>query len=198
MRSLLIALLLVGCDDTAEVPATAIHVESASTCTTGTCGPPYDPFYNSCGPIGSAPLTPETQAMDVTTDYDASKITAYVQLQYALNGRRHIEDRVLRTGERFDVYAVQDSAVLYRFTSAGEITDLDMSRLVAAVDNTMQFQYTADGLTTEEKHVVDEPIHIALSTSAPGISDACCSTAGPHEAGLVVLALLVGLRRRKR
>lgn len=203
MRTLVLSTLLLGCTDAADVPTTVAHIHLSATCTTPDCGPYSELFYDSCGPSGSTAVDPTTRDVEVLTSYDAEDIAGYVQLQYTSDqvpaGDRDTVyiDQVLRAGEEVDVYAAYDYAMLYRITAAGEITDIDMTRLTAASDNMLQFQYTTDVLAAQEDHVIDAPMPVRLETDDPGIMDACCSVGQPQEAGLVLLALGFGIRRRR-
>jgi hypothetical protein len=205
MRTLALSLLLVGCTDAADVPATVAHIHLTATCTTADCTPYSELFYDSCGPSGSTAIEPTTHDVEVLTASDAEDIAGYVQLQYTTDqvptghhGEVYI-DQVLGEGEKVDVYAAYDYALLYRITAAGEIVDIDMTRLTAASDNMLQFQYTVGEMAAQEDHVIDAPRPVRVETDDPGLMDACCSVGRPQEAGLVLVALgFVVMRRRAR
>lgn len=205
MRTLALALLLVGCTDAADVPTTVAHIHLSATCTTSDCTPYSELFYSSCGPSGSTAIDPTTREVEVLTADDAEDIAGYVQLQYTTEqvpSGHHGDvfiDQVLADGEKVDVYAAYDYELLYRITAAGEIVDLDMSRLTAASDNMLQFQYTVGDMAAQEDHVIDAPRPLRVETDDPGLMDACCSVGRPQEAGLVLVTLgwvVIGRRRR--
>lgn len=196
-------MLLLGCTDAADVPTTVAHIQLSATCATEGCRPYPAMFYDSCGPSGSSAIDPSTREIEVLTSYDAEDIAGYVQLQYTTDqpppGHHDVAyiDQVLRAGENVEVYAAYDDAMLYRITADGAIEDVDTTRLTAAGDNLLQFQYDANGVSAQEDHVIDAPMPIRIETDDPGLMDACCSVGRPPEAGLVLLALAFGIRRRR-
>jgi MYXO-CTERM domain-containing protein len=202
MRSLVLCVLFAGCTDAADVPTTVAHIHFASTCASTECAPYPD---DSCGPASDTVVTPETQRVSVLTGYDAEDIEGYVQLQYTSDpappGTSALlahDDYLLRHNEKAEVYSVFEYTVLYRITAAGEVVDVDPTKLVAASDNTLQFMYTIDGLSVVEDHVIDGPHLVRVETDDPGITDSCCSVGQPQDAGVVLLALVLGALRRRR
>ncbi len=204
MRTVLVCMLLVGCTDAADVATTVAHVHVTATCSTEDCGLYSDVFYDSCGPISSAAITPATDEVTVLTAYDAAEIEGLVQVQYTSDPQppgvaeaaRH--DQLLIEDQDAEVYSVYDYALLYRITAAGEVIDIDTTKLSAAAGNTLQFRYTVADLAVQEDHVIDAPMALRLVTDSPGLTDACCSVGRPADAGLVVLVLAFGLGRRRR
>lgn len=204
MRYLLASLLLAGCTDAADVPTTVAHVHLSATCGTSDCSGDSDVFYDDCGPAGSTLITPTTRNVEVLTDDDAKDIAGYVQLQYTtdppqpgVSGPTY-QDYVLRDTDTSDVYGAYDYELLYRITPAGEVTDLDTTRLTAASGNELHFAYAANGLSATEDHVIDAPMAVHVETDDPGLMDACCSAGRAQDGGLVTLAVIAGLRRRRR
>jgi len=199
-------MLLVGCTDAAEVPTTVAHVHLTATCTAHDqdCGLYSDVFYNSCGPISSAAITPATREVEVLTSYDAANITGFVQLQYTSAPKPPgvdelaVIDHVLTDDATADVYAAYDYTLLYRITPSGEIVDIDTTKLSAANGNTLQFRYTVPDVSVQEDHVIDASMPVRVETDSPGIMDACCSVGRPADAGFVVLVVAFGLRRQRR
>ena len=204
MRTVLVCMLLVGCTDAADVATTVAHVHVTATCSTEDCGLYSDVFYDSCGPISSAAITPATAAVTVLTGYDAAEIDGLVQVQYTIDPMPPGADETARTDQLLignqvaDVYSVYDYTLLYRITAAGEVIDIDTTKLSAAAGNTLQFRYTVADLAVQEDHVIDAPMALRLVTDSPGLTDACCSVGRPADAGLVVLVLAFGLGRRRR
>lgn len=204
MRYLLACLLLTACTDAADVATTVAHIHIAATCSTGDCSNATDVIYDSCGPSGSTEITPTTRSVEVLTDYDAKDIAGYVQLQYTtdqpLAGAHDptYTDQVLRAGENADVYSAYDYTLLYRITATGDVIDVDTTKLAAATGNELHFAYSGDGVSATEDHVIDAAVPVRVETDDPGIMDACCSVGRPQDGGLLILALLAGLRRRRR
>lgn len=204
MRYLLACLLLAGCTDAADVPTTVVHAHLSATCGTADCSANTDVLYNDCGPAGSTAVTPTTRSVEVLTSYDAKDIAGYVQLQYAIDqpppgaATSEFQDYVLRGTDTGDVYSAYDYELLYRITPAGEVTDIDMTKLVAATANELHFAYAANGVSATEDHVIDAAMPVRVETNDPGIMDACCSVGRAQDGGLVFLAVFAGLRRRRR
>ncbi|HEY5925939.1 MAG TPA: hypothetical protein VIV11_29830 [Kofleriaceae bacterium] len=197
---------LAACTDAADVPTTVAHVHITATCAPNECELYPEVFYNDCGPAPDSAIMPTTRSIEVMTNTDAVDISGYIQVQYtsdrvppAAQDMVFVEE-VLTREEKHSVYTGYGYAALYQLTAAGEISELDTTKLVAAQANTLQFAYTADGVSVVEDHVIDAPRTITIATDDPGISDACCSAGRPRELGLVVLVLAFVLvpRRRKK
>jgi hypothetical protein len=77
-------------------------------------------------------------------------------------------------------------------------TTVDTSKVTIVDAQTLEVRYTADGAPIEEHHTIEDPRPVRVEVDAPGITDACCSAARPHDAGLLVFALVAGLARRRR
>lgn len=210
MRLLALSLALAGCTDAADVPTTIARVELAATCTSGECASVLSEIFGGhCGYIVEL-IEPDTREVTVMTATDAEDIERFVQVQYtdtalpATTPPDHF-DHVLQRGESFNVftaYYTDGLRPLYRLSAAGEVTDVDETRLATTTDNTFVFEYEAiayDGstLAASETHVVEAPRPVRIETDDPGITDACCSAGRPADLSLVVLAL-AGLRRRRR
>lgn len=203
MRTVLLGMLLVGCTDTAEVPATVAHIHVSASCAEPECSPIAEVFYGDCGPSGSTAITPATREVEVITNYDAENITGYVQMQYTSDqvppGRPELVylDQVLTADDDVEVYSAYEGTQLYRLTATGDVLDIDTTKLTAANGNTLQFQYTAYGRSAQEDHVIDASMSLRIETDSPGIMDACCSVGRSRDAGLVLLVLAFVLRRRR-
>jgi hypothetical protein len=203
---IVVLLLLASCgDDAAEVSATVVHVTVTSTCAEP-CYPGRTIEFDHCGG-DFAVIEPGTREVSVVTALAPSEIGGLVQLQYAGDyfpdghGFRpqHL-DFSLAAGTHAEVRAAYDyDLVLYRLTVTGEITDLDPTHLVEASERTLRFAYAGPGVEAAAKeHVLDAPRRIVLTTSDPrSIWNACCAIGSPREAGLLALALLVPLARRR-
>ena len=192
-----VLVVVAACTDAAEVPSTVAHINVTESCETPDCQLYGLPFYDSCGPMGSTPITAKTRDIEVLTAYDAEDITGYVQLQYANAEEEVFTDSVLTGGETVDVYAVYGDAILYRLTADGEVKDIDTTLLTSASDNTLQFKYAGYGVTAQEDHVIDPVKPIRLETNDPGLTDACCSVGDWRQGGWLTIMILFGLRRRR-
>lgn len=188
---------LIACTDASEVPTTVAHINVTATCESGDCIEYGNPFTDSCGPMGSVAVTPTTRDIEVLTSYDAADITGYVQLQYTNASETVFSDQVLTGTENADVYSTYSYEQLYTLTATGDVTNINMSLLAAANDNTLQFKYSIDGLAVQEDHVIDAAKPVRLETDDPGLTDACCSVGDWRQGGLVVAIVLLGLRRRR-
>lgn len=198
--------------ETTVAPVTIVRVELAGACDNGGCAA-YEDLYPLCGHDVEF-IEPTTERVDA---YASDDVTGIVQLQYvgpavtavADPDPPHI-DHMLWSEDPIEVVALFDygsdySAVpLYRIDASGNVRDINAGLLEAASDRTLRFTYTAGdaqknplpelSLVTEQ-HTIGAPRDITLDLQDPG---ACCSVARPRELGLILLALLFGVRRRRR
>ncbi|HSD91096.1 MAG TPA: hypothetical protein VLB44_26420 [Kofleriaceae bacterium] len=188
MRWALVGLLIAGCTtDTADVPATVVHVNVLAAC--ADC---YADLYGMCG--YNLPVLDGQPHVKAATELDLDRVGGLVQIQYGglitpEGGELPRSDYVLAEGEPADVYALYDLAVLYRIDGLGGVTDIDTTRLTSASGSTLHFEYMGNA----EEHVIDAPRTVNIETVSSG---PCCSAGRPHELGIALL--LVTLRRRRR
>ena len=204
MRFALCFGLLAACTDASDVPATVARIHVSAGCVDMACTLyPPEVFYAHCGPSQEPVIESNTDKVEITTNYDAAVIAGYVQLQYtsdqapADTPMAHVEEALTESATSH-VYAGYTGDVLYQLTPEGEVIELDMTKLVAASDNTLQFGYALDGISVIEDHTIEAPRTIRIETDDPGLMDACCSVGRPRELGLVVLVLGFALRSRRR
>jgi len=204
MRSFLLCVLLVGCTDAADVATTVVHVHLSATCETPECITASEVFVHDCDPLGTSAVTSTTRSVEVLTSDDAKDIAAYVQLQYTSDqdprGASELTywDHVLRADETADVYSAYDGTLLYRLTAAGDAIDIANDKLMTTNGTTLTFAYDADGVAAVEDHQIDAPKEVRLETDEPGLTDACCSAGRAGDGGLVMIAIVGGLRLGRR
>ena len=219
MRWLFIVCSLAMCSlaacttDSTVAPATIVRVDVAGACDSGGCYA-YEALYPHCGhDVGF--IGPTTERVDT---YASDDVTGIVQLQYVGPAVTavpdpdppHIDyvfasdDKPVEVIALFSYTADYSARLLYRIDANGNVSDIDTSLLESATDRTLRFAYTSPDVQKSpfpelalvtEQHTIGAPRDITLDLQDPG---ACCSVARPRELGLILLAFLFGVRRRRR
>jgi hypothetical protein len=208
MRWLALIPLIAACAvDDAEIPTTVVHVHLTASCAPQEC--PFYPevYYAHCGPSSETRITNDTRSIELTTSYDAGDIAGYVQVQYTSDRVPmgspelvHIE-QALTENSHFDIwpgyYGVGDNP-LYRVAASGAVVEIDTTTLASATGSQLQFTYTSNGMTVVENHDIDATRPVRIATDDPGITEACCSAGRAPDLGVVLLALGLAVRARRR
>ena len=191
-------LVVAACsNDRVVVPASVVHVDVAMTACSSECQTPL-PLYEICGPATTR-IDATTHEVETVASRDPAHISGVVEVIYT--GAVADDDNpahapylayVLEAGERVDVRAAGDGALLYSIDQQDGVVELDRTRLTAASGNELRFEYPG----TVEQHVVDKPRPVALDVSSDW---GCCSTSRASTGLLWLLALIqISARRRCR